>query len=581
MRYFIYNRKSQEAEDRQVMSLDSQLAENRQLVTGVPDIDIVDTYTEAFSAKAPGRPLFNAMLDRIEAGEADGIIAWHPDRLARNSMDGGRIIYLLDQGKLRDLRFCTYTFENTSQGKFMLNIIFGYSKYYVDSLSENVKRGQRTKIKNGWQPNLAPIGYRNCKQTGTIVPDPEHFDAVRRMFDLLLTGQNSVQRIHRILRDEWGYRTPVHKTRGGKPLSRAHLYRLFANPFYAGQFKWRDELHAGNHKPMITLAEHERAKRLIARTGQPRTQRLDFAYGGLLTCGACGLQVTAERKRKPSGRRYTYYHCTRVHRPTRCKQPSIEEKQLDRQAVAFIDRASLPKSIAEWFVGQLRSAPEAIHADRDAKIAAHEKTIADLTRQRSNLIDLRTRELVSDDEFDAKRRELDLALATARQNAAKAERERVTFEPLIILQILRSRAADWFEAAEPALKRQLLKILSSNPTLKDKRALFEARKPFVTLDAIVACLNLRGDGDDVRTPRGADQASSSMLGVTMDDEISQHWRDRLTALALDPTVIELAAEARMLIERIEPEALLPGDAFPACLPRSGTEHHRATPDHAP
>ncbi len=65
--------------------------------------------------------------------------SWHPDRFARNSVDGGRIIYLLDTGKLAGLKFPTFWFESTPQGKFMLNIAFGQSKYYVDSLSENTK----------------------------------------------------------------------------------------------------------------------------------------------------------------------------------------------------------------------------------------------------------------------------------------------------------------------------------------------------------------------------------------------------------------------------------------------------------
>jgi site-specific DNA recombinase len=219
MKYFLYCRKSTESEDRQVLSIDSQFNELKRAFDENPEIEIIDVYRESFSAKAPGRTLFNQMLTRIERGEAEGILAWHPDRLARNSIDGGRIIYLLDRKILKDLKFATFTFENNPQGKFMLSIIFGYSKYYVDSLSENVKRGNRAKAEKGWRPNQAPIGYRNDKETSTIVIDPERFPVVRQMWDLMLTGTCSPRRLCVIARDEWGLRTPKRKRTGGNPLA--------------------------------------------------------------------------------------------------------------------------------------------------------------------------------------------------------------------------------------------------------------------------------------------------------------------------------------------------------------------------
>ncbi|AAV95662.1 hypothetical protein SPO2408 [Ruegeria pomeroyi DSS-3] len=120
-------------------------------------------------------------------------------------MDGGRIIYALDRGLLRDLKFSTYSFENSSQGKFILNIIFGDSTYYVDSLSENLKRGQGAKIRNGWMPNRAAIGYRHCRESQRMVPEPKNFNVVRDLFDLLLTGRYSVSEIYRIACEDWGY----------------------------------------------------------------------------------------------------------------------------------------------------------------------------------------------------------------------------------------------------------------------------------------------------------------------------------------------------------------------------------------
>ena len=185
MRYIHYIRKSTDDREHQALSLETQERENLRRFGDQPDIDILEKLEEKRSAKYPGRPVFNEMIQRIERGEADGIIAWHPNRLARNTIDGGRLIYLLDTGKLKDLKFANYTFENNPQGKFMLGIVFANSKYEVDSLSVNVKSGNTTKRQRGWLPGSAPIGYLNVDRKGPrpIIPDPDRFPLVKRVWE--------------------------------------------------------------------------------------------------------------------------------------------------------------------------------------------------------------------------------------------------------------------------------------------------------------------------------------------------------------------------------------------------------------
>ena len=145
-KFFIYTRKSTDTEDRQVRSIADQLAELRELAKK-EQLEIVDVFVEKQTAKIPGRPIFGEMIARIEKREASGILAWHPDRLARNSVDGGKVIYLVDTAKITDLKFPTFWFDSTPQGKFMLSIAFSQSKYYIDNLSENIKGGNRQKMK--------------------------------------------------------------------------------------------------------------------------------------------------------------------------------------------------------------------------------------------------------------------------------------------------------------------------------------------------------------------------------------------------------------------------------------------------
>ena len=190
--FFLYARKSTDVEDKQVLSIEAQLAELRSFAIQ-EGLVIREELVEKYSAKNPGRPVFNDMIKRIETGEANGVLAWHPDRLARNSVDGGKIIYLLDTGKLAILKFPTFWCDSTSQGKFMLNMAFGQSKYYVDSLSENTKRGLRQKIRRGEYPSLAPIGYLNDVRQKTIFVDRKRANAIRLAFELYSENNSSFE----------------------------------------------------------------------------------------------------------------------------------------------------------------------------------------------------------------------------------------------------------------------------------------------------------------------------------------------------------------------------------------------------
>ena len=328
-RYFLYARKSQESEERQVLSLESQVTELRDFAHK-EKLEIANEFIEAMTAKAPGRPIFNELLNRLEKGEADGIIAWHPDRLARNSVDGGRIIYMLDTGAIEALKFPTFWFENTPQGKFMMNIAFGQSKYYVDNLSENVKRGLRQKLRRGEWPGWAPMGYLNDRNLHKVVVDPIKGPLVTKLFEACATGKYSLADL-RTLSHSMGL---VSRPEG--PLVKAELVRTLTRPFYYGLMKYKEEWHEGTHEPLISKVLFEKVQRVLnSRTRNHEEKKHFFPYLNFATC-PCSAAITAEKQKG-----HTYYRCTRKKGP--CQQPYTREELLDNQMTEAIRAVALPK----------------------------------------------------------------------------------------------------------------------------------------------------------------------------------------------------------------------------------------------
>ena len=402
-RYMLYVRKSTDVEDKQVLSIEAQLAELRKFAKDNGYI-VVDIIIEKKSAKTPGRPKFGDMLARIQNGEADAILAWHPDRLARNSIDGGQIIYLLDQRKLADLKFQTFWFENTSQGKFMLNIAFGQSKYYVDNLSENTKRGLRQKVRRGEFPGIAPFGYYNNPKTKTIHIEPKEAQLLVEIFVLYAKGESTFQDISDYLLKR-GVRT-----KGGRPFHKDKIKQILKNPFYYGHFVYDGELHEGKHEALVSKKLFDEVQAVIEHRSHPtKGLREPQPYCGLLRCG-CGMMITSESKtkRQKNGNEhhYVYYRCSRKNKAVRCVESAVRSELLDKQLSELLQDYALPTDWADEMRQLVDETERSEKVAVDSKVDDLREQVAHLSGKLQRLLDSFLDGVIERDIYVAKKAEL-------------------------------------------------------------------------------------------------------------------------------------------------------------------------------
>lgn len=528
LKFIGYARKSSEDNrERQAASLPDQIY----IIEGIKtkhELDVIDILQESKSAYSKGREFFEKMLEMIESGKANAVLTWHPNRLARNMTDGGRIIDLMDTGKLVEVRTPSRTYHNTPEDKFMLNLEFSLSKKDSDDKSIVVSRGLEKKARDGWRPGVAPQGYLNDKATESgmrrILTDTERLPFVKKIFEMFHSGV-SVNDIHRIAREEWHFRTRQKKRSGGGFLSISMIYSILTNPFYCGRFEYpvgSGKWYEGNYEKAVSEEIFEEIQIKLGRKSQYRPKNHDFAYtGSLVHCASCGSAIVGEEKwqcicsnckekfsitknnkdhcpycgvfikdmTKPKMLHYVYYRCGRKLNP-KCTEKTVRLDRLETQIDEKLSKIDIAPEFMEWAVKQILEDNEKEKGFREKSIENIKRSHDQARARLDNLLKLKISpansdgSLLSDEDYklqkdtiesEIKDIEKQLGDVDSRMIQANDQTERgFTFA---------ARAQERFNTTKDLkVKRDIFMGLGLNLKLHDRKVLFDAPKYILEIE---------------------------------------------------------------------------------------------------
>jgi len=469
MKYFLYARKSTDVEDKQVLSIEAQLAELRALAKR-EGLEIADEFVEKRSAKMPGRSVFNEMLKRIQDGEAHGIVCWKLDRLARNPVDGGQIQWLLQENTISHIRTHDHSHFPTDN-VLMMSVEFGMANQFIRDLSSNVKRGLRAKVKNGEFPSTAPVGYLNDVRAKTIVVDRRKSKVIRAAFELYAEGSSRLEDISRFL-----YENNVRST-GGKPYHKDRVKFILTNPFYVGLFKYGGEIHEGRHTPLIDTRLFDKVQKVMLERGHPQKAKVEpKALCGLLHCAECGCMITAEVQKG-----HTYYRCTK--KKGACSQPYAREEVLLSQIDDTLADHAMPSPWQKEFEKLIAEDERNASRETSASVQALREEVHTISRKIDRLTDLYIAQDIEREDYLKRRRALVLEKKSVEERMALLQRNAgYWLEPMLAWA---KDASLLDEAAKskdiPFKKSSLRKIFGSNLHLENRTLQKTALFPYAAL----------------------------------------------------------------------------------------------------
>ncbi|MFC1790094.1 recombinase family protein [Patescibacteria group bacterium] len=491
LKYVLYARKSRTDETAQVRSIPDQIAECKILASRI-GIKVVKIFKEAQSAKRPNqRPVFDELMKGIKSGVYEGILAWNPDRLARNMLEGGMIIDLIDQDIIKDLKFATHTFTKDANGLMLLGMSFVLSKQYSDDLSQKVTRGVRRRFEEGKTPT-PKHGYLN--DGGNFRPDGKNFEIMREAWDMRLEGK-SLEFITKNM-NEQGYGRAIKKDGRMVKMTTKILTGVFHDPFYygllvqAGQTVDLRELDP-EFEPMVTHEEHNQVQLLSKRRLTPyNTRRYTFyPLKAIVRCALCERNmVVAPSTSHTKTKRYLYYRCDNPN--CKRKKRSIRAKVVFEFIYQFLrDKFKLTEADYRKYydrLDKLSGERRIVLKTKIHSLQGRQKALeADIQARSLKIVDMNLKDKILEvnkrkiEEEGAEKEDLDKEIEELKAKLTDPEKDRLTLEQFLNL----IKNADTIVKSADAVKKDVItRLIFLNLDVdEEKVASYRLKEPFATL----------------------------------------------------------------------------------------------------
>ena len=529
-KFFVYLRKSSEdSEDRQIASIPRQTHEVEEQLIKKYSLKIVRAsgdkhyFEESQSAFKEGRPDFNEMLQRIRSGEADGVIVWHVNRLARNYGDGGKFTQMVMDGKIKIVISCSGNYENTPRDLEYLMTEFTRATRDSGDKSEAVKSGNRERFfeKKLWN-GVAKPGYLNTEDPATkeriIVEDKERLPLIEKAVKLVLTGTHTPMEALHVLNKKLGYRSRKTRRQGGKPMHKSGWYRYLSDSYLYGLMKRKEGEVMGNFKPLLSKQDFDRLQIRLGKRGR-RMAKHDIPYRDILKCGGCGGTVCGDDKwqvycpecknkfhkgadtiackychtpieemRNPTILHYVYLFCTKNKNP-KCTQRLIAVKDLENIIDNELEKFTIPDSFRDWAIKHLNNSNTQEVGNREIVRTSLKTAYDDCVKKLDSLLGLKISpqnvdgSVISDEEYNAKRKTIleDKANLLEQINGVdKRQNDWLDLSERTFNFAVYSRY--WLEHGDARQKSTILDALGSNIRVMDKKLLITRHKQYFLIE---------------------------------------------------------------------------------------------------